>query len=95
MKPHEVVIAPVVSEKAVMSIEAGKYAFFVHPSANRSQVRDAVEQVFNVDVLKVNLLTVRGKVKSLGHYAGRRPERKKAIVTLKPGQRIQELEGLS
>lgn len=95
MNAHDLILAPVVSEKAVMGIAEGKYVFYVHPGANRSQVRDAVEQVFDVDVVNVNLLTVRGKVKSLGRYAGRRPLRKKAVVTLKPGQRIQELEGLS
>ena len=95
MTPHEVVIAPVMSEKAIMGIADDKYAFYVHPQANRSQIKDAVEQVFGVDVVKINLLNVRGKIKSMGRYSGRRPGRLKAIVTLKPGQRIQELEGLT
>lgn len=95
MNAHDVVLAPVLSEKAVVAIESGKYAFYVHPSANRSQVKDAIESVFNVDVLKVNIINVRGKIKSLGRHRGPRPARKKAIVTLMPGQNIQELEGLS
>ena len=95
MTPHDVVMRPVLSEKAVMGIADSKYAFYVHPKANRTQIKDAIEQVFSVDVVKINLINVRGKVKSLGRYSGRRPARKKAIVTLKPGQRIQELEGLT
>jgi len=95
MTAHEVVMRPVMSEKAVMGIADSKYAFYVHPKANRTQVKDAIETVFNVDVVKINLINVKGKIKSLGRYSGRRPARKKAIVTLKPGQRIQELEGLT
>lgn len=95
MNPHDVIIRPVLSEKAVQEIGNGKYAFYVHPDVNRTQVKDAVEQVFNVDVLKVNLMNVRGKEKTMGRFVGRRPKRKKVIVTLKPGQRIEQLEGLT
>ena len=95
MTPHDVVFRPVMSEKAIMGIADNKYAFYVHPKANRSQVKNAIEQVFSVSVVKINMVTVRGKVKSLGRHAGRRPGRKKAIVTLQEGQRIQELEGLT
>ena len=95
MNPYEVVMSPVMSEKGLIDIEIGKYAFYVHPHANRSQIRDAIEVVFNVDVVKINLLNQRGKVKTMGRHSGRSPKRKKAIVTLKPGQRIQELDGLA
>lgn len=100
MSPHEVILRPVLSEKALSGVETDdqtprKYAFYVHPQANRTQVKDAVELVFGVDVLKTNLLNVYGKEKSLGRYSGRRPGRKKVIVTLKPGQRIQQLDGLT
>lgn len=95
MNPHDVILMPVLSEKALANIEAGKYAFYVHPKANRTQVKDAIERVFNVEVVKINMLNVRGKAKTLGRFAGRRPQRKKAVVTLKPGQRIEELEGLT
>ena len=95
MSPHDVVMRPVLSEKAIVGIADNKYAFFVHPKANRTQIKDAIETVFDVDIVKINLLNVRGKVKSLGRHSGRRPSRKKAIVTLKEGQRIQELEGLT
>jgi len=95
MNPHDVIFAPVLSEKAVQAIQTGKYAFYVHPKANRVQIREAIETVFKVDVVKINLINVQGKIKRLGRFAGRRPERKKAIVTLKAGQRIEQLEGLS
>ena len=95
MNPHDVIFSPVLSEKAVGEIALGKYAFYVHPHANRTQIKEAIETVFTVDVTKINLLNVEGKLKRQGRYEGRRPERKKAIVTLKPGQRIEQLEGLS
>lgn len=95
MTPHEVLFRPVLSEKALSGVDSGKYAFYVHPKANRTQIKDAVEQVFEVEVVKINVSSVRGKVKTMGRYKGRRPERKKAVVTLKDGQRIQELEGLT
>jgi large subunit ribosomal protein L23 len=95
MNPHDVIQRPVLSEKAVSEIEAGKYAFFVHPDAGRTQIKDAVETVFEVDVVKINLQNVRGKLKRMGRYQGRSPDRKKAIVTLAAGQKIQQLEGLT
>ncbi len=95
MTVHDVILAPVLSEKAVVGIETGKYAFFVHPSANRTQIKDAIETVFNVEVVKVNVVKVRGKLKRMGRTAGFSRGRKKAIVTLQAGQRIQQLEGLT
>jgi large subunit ribosomal protein L23 len=95
VNPHDIILKPVLSEKALTEVEASKYAFYVHPSANRTQVKDAVERVFGVDVVKLNLMNVRGKEKTLGRFRGVRPKRKKVIVTLKPGQRIQQLEGLT
>ncbi len=95
MSPHDVILRPVLSEKAVVAIERGKYAFYVHPDANRTQIKDAVETVFEVEVTKINLQNVRGKTKRTGRYVGRTADRKKAIVTLAPGQRIAQLEGLT
>lgn len=99
MSPQEIIITPIVSEKALANItrendQAGKYAFYVHPNANRTQVKDALETLFDIDVTKINILNVRGKEKTLGRFRGTTAARKKAIVTLKPGQRIQQLEGL-
>ena len=95
MSPYDVLQRPVLSEKAVAEIDAGKYAFYVHPDASRTQVKDAVEKVFRVDVVKVNMQKVRGKEKRMGRFVGRTAERKKALVTLAAGQRIQQLEGLT
>jgi large subunit ribosomal protein L23 len=95
MNPHDVILRPVLSEKAVNIIAVGKYSFFVHPHASRTQVKDAVERVFNVQVVKINMQNVRSKEKRLGRFAGRTASRKKAIVTLAEGQRIQQLEGLT
>ena len=95
MSPHDVILRPVLSEKALGGIELSKYVFYVHPNANRTQIKDALERVFGVDVVKLNLSNVRGKEKTMGRYRGRRPGRKKAVVTLRPGQRIQQLEGLT
>ena len=95
MTAHDVILRPVLSEKALVSIEDSKYAFYVHPKANRTQIKEAIEDVFDVNVVKINISNLRGKEKSLGRYSGLRPKRKKAVVTLKEGQRIQELEGLT
>jgi large subunit ribosomal protein L23 len=95
VNPHDVILRPVLSEKVLAEMGAGKYAFYVHPSANKTQIKEAIERVFEVDVLKLNLLNVRGKEKTMGRFRGVRPRRKKVIVTLKPGQRIQQLEGLT
>jgi large subunit ribosomal protein L23 len=95
VRAHEILLRPVLSEKAVAVIGVGKYSFFVHPDANRSQVKDAIERSFNVEVVKINMQQVRPKTKRLGRFAGRTPRRKKAIVTLAAGQKIQQLEGLT
>ena len=95
MNPHDVILAPVLSEKAVSVIESGKYTFFVHPDANRTQIKEAIETVFEVGVTKINLVKVSGKVKRQGKYQDRTADRLKAIVTLKAGQRIEQLDGLS
>jgi large subunit ribosomal protein L23 len=95
VNPHDVILAPVLSEKAVSVIESGKYTFFVHPDANRTQIKEAIETVFEVGVTKINLVKVSGKVKRQGKYQGRTADRLKAIVTLKAGQRIEQLDGLS
>ena len=92
---HDLILAPVLSEKAMMGIADSRYVFYVRPGTNRVAVRKAVEEVFNVDVIKVNLLKVRGKDKTQGRFTGKTSERLKAIVTLKPGQRIEQLDGLT
>jgi len=93
MEPGQIILAPVVSEKSYAGIEAGKYAFRVHPDAHRTQVRQAVETLFDVNVVKVNIVKVQPKPKRRGMIKGTKPGWKKAIVQVKPGQSIQFFEG--
>jgi large subunit ribosomal protein L23 len=88
--PRSILIAPVVSEKSYGLIaERGKYTFKVHPNAHKTQVRQAVEQVFNVTVLNVNIAKMPAKPKRRGMNQGTRPGWKKAVVTVAPGQTIE------
>jgi len=93
MEPSQIVLAPVVSEKSYAGTEVGKYAFRVHPDAHRTQVRQAVEALFDVNVVKVNIVKVQPKPKRRGMIKGTKPGWKKAIVKVKPGQSIQFFEG--
>lgn len=86
---RSVLIAPVVSEKSYGLIaERRKYTFKVRPDAHKTQIRQAVEAIFNVRVLDVNIARVQSKPKRRGMFQGRRPGWKKAIVTLAEGQSI-------
>lgn len=93
--PQDIIIRPIVSEKTNTAMGEGKYSFWVAPDANRTEVKEAIETIFKVTVVKVNTLRQMGKERRMGRYSGFRPERKKAIVTLAPGQRITAFEGLS
>jgi large subunit ribosomal protein L23 len=95
---HEVVIRPVISEKSMDESGRGKYTFEVHPDASKIQVKAAVEELFKVEVSAVNVLTTKAKEKRRGTRRGRTvgwtsPWRK-AIVTLRPGQKIEFFEGV-
>jgi large subunit ribosomal protein L23 len=93
LHPNEVLLAPVVSEKSYGFIEQGKYAFRVHPDAHRTQVRQAVEELFHVHVERVNMLKVQAKPKRRGLIKGVKPGWKKAIVQLREGESIEIFEG--
>ena len=93
LHPNEVLLAPVVSEKSYSLIEDRKYSFRVHQDAHKTQVRQAVEELFGVKVQAVNIIQVRSKPKRRGMFRGRRPGWKKAIVQLKPGEEIQIFGG--
>ena len=93
LHPQEVLLAPVVSEKSYALIDDGKYAFRVHKDAHKTQVRQAVEELFDVKVARVNIVQVRAKPKRRGMIRGTRPGWKKAIVELKPGQTIEIFSG--
>jgi large subunit ribosomal protein L23 len=87
---HDVIIAPIVSEKSYALSEAGVYTFKVATDATKPQIHDAVEAIFNVKVAKVNTLNRKGKRKRnrRTYTFGSRPDTKRAIVTLAPGQTI-------
>ena len=92
--PRDVVIRPVVSEKSYALLDNGVYTFVVDPRANKVEIRQAVEAIFNVHVVKVNTANRKGKRKRnrrLPTY-GRRPDTKRAVVTLAPGDRIDLFE---
>jgi large subunit ribosomal protein L23 len=93
LHPNEVLLSPVVSEKSYSLIEDRKYSFRVHPDAHKTQVRQAVEELFGVKVQAVNIIQVRPKPKRRGLVRGRRPGWKKAIVQLREGEAIEIFEG--
>ena len=94
LHPNEVLLAPVVSEKSYEQIEANhRYSFRVHPDAHKTQIRQAVEELFNVHVLGVNVVQVRSKPKRRGMIKGRRPGWKKAVVELREGETIPIFQG--
>ena len=82
MIAHDVIIRPLVSEKSVASIKAKKYGFVVHPDADKTQIKNAIEEVFGVKVEKVTTINYQGKVKRQGKYEGRQAAWKKAYVQL-------------
>ena len=93
LHPSEVLLAPVLSEKSYSLIDERKYAFKIHPDAHRLQVRQAVEQLFDVHVERVNILKVQAKPKRRGLTKGIRPGWKKAIVQLRAGDTIEIFQG--
>ena len=92
--PYQVVLRPLLTEKGTRLKEAGnQYLFRVDRTANKIEIKQAIEQLFKVTVLDVRTLRVRGKTKRLGRFQGRRPDWKKAIATLKEGDVIELYEG--
>ncbi len=94
MDASQVIIRPVVSEKTYVLATADKYTFRVHPDAHKTQIRQAVEQLFDVNVVEVRTMSVKSKPKRRGLTSGRTREWKKAIVQVRPGQSIPIFQGL-
>ena len=86
--PRDVLIKPVISEKSYRLVDDGKYTFLVAPDANKTQIRQAVEQVFRVKVTGVNTVNRPGKRRRTRFGWGKRPDTKRAIVSLAEGERI-------
>jgi large subunit ribosomal protein L23 len=93
MHSSQVILAPVVSEKSYQGSADNLYAFKVHPDAHKTQIRQAVEELFNVKVERVNVVKVQPKPKRRGLFRGTRPGWKKAYVRLRAGDTIEVFEG--
>jgi large subunit ribosomal protein L23 len=95
---RDVILAPRITEKSMADALANQYTFSVHPHATKTQIRHAIEEIFKVNVTKVNTINVRGKSRTFARRGvrttGKQSDTKKAVVTLKPGQKI-ELGGVN
>ena len=90
--PRDVIISPVVSEKSYALIDQNAYTFVVHPRANKTEIRQAVESIWGVRVDKVNTTNRKGKTKRFRMTQGRRPDTKRAVVRLVEGDKIEIFE---
>ena len=88
-KKYEIIYAPIITERTAAMANENKYAFKVDPKANKTQIKQAVEKIFDVKVEKVNTINVRPRKKRVGRYTGLTNRKKKAIVTLKEGSSIE------
>ena len=91
---RDIIIRPVVTEKSMTLLEENKYTFIVDKRSNKTEIKNAIEKIFKVNVEKVATMIVKGKPKRMGRFEGKRPDRKKAIVKLKAGDRIRIFEGM-
>jgi large subunit ribosomal protein L23 len=89
---HDVILAPVISEKSYSLIDENAYTFVVHPSANKTEIRQAVELIWGVKVVSVNTVNRKGKKKRFRFKEGKRPDSKRAVVKLAPGDSIEIFE---
>jgi len=92
MRDREIIIHPIVTEKAVDQQKANRYIFRVDPRATKNDIKNAVHNLFGVTVLQVNTLNVKGKARRMGRYQGYTRSWKKAIVFVKPGERIKAFD---
>lgn len=96
MLAHDIIRRPIVTEKSMMDIQEKKYTFEVAKSANKIQIKQAVEEIFGVEVKKVTTMIVMGKYKRMGQNIGKRPDWKKAIVTLsEKSKTIEFFDGMA
>jgi large subunit ribosomal protein L23 len=90
--PHDVVLYPIISEKTYAAIDIRQYTFMVDPRCNKSEIKDAVEDIFDVKVTSVNTMRTKGKPRRRGMTKGRTSTGKKAVVTIAEGQSIEFFE---
>ncbi|MEQ8235670.1 MAG: 50S ribosomal protein L23 [Syntrophomonadaceae bacterium] len=91
---HDIIIKPVVTEKSMNLLADNKYTFVVDKQANKTEIKNAIENIFKVKVDKVSTMIVKGKPKRMGKYQGRTSDRKKAVVSLQAGHKIKLFEGM-
>jgi large subunit ribosomal protein L23 len=91
---RDIIIKPVVTEKSMDLLADNKYTFIVDKKANKTEIKNAIEHIFKVEVAKVYTMNIKGKPKRMGRFEGKRPDRKKAVVALKAGQKIRLFEGM-
>lgn len=93
--PQDIILKPVITENSMDELQNGKYTFKVAKNANKTEIKEAVEKLFDVKVAKVNTLNCNGKEKRVGRFVGRTSDWKKAIVTLTEGSKtIEFFEGM-
>lgn len=92
--PRDIIIRPLVTEKSMDLLAENKYTFIVNLGANKIEIKHAVEELFKVQVDKVSTIRTKGKWKRVRAVRGKTPDRKKAIVTLKPGHKIELFDGV-
>ena len=90
----DIIIAPVITEKAAIQAEANIYTFKVAKDANKIEIKKAIEEIFKVKVVDVNTVRINGKMKRMGRYEGKTSDYKKAIVQLAEGDSIEIFEGM-
>lgn len=90
--PRDVILAPVISEKSYSLLDGNSYTFVVHPDANKTEIRQAVEHIWDVKVISVNTMNRKGKSKRFRFTTGKRPDTKRAIVKLVEGDKIEIFE---
>ena len=93
MDARDILVRPLITERTTQLMAEGKYVFVVAKAANKIEIAKAVAEVFKVKVAKVNTVNVTGKKKRMGRTEGKRPDYKKAIVKLAPGETIEFFEG--
>ena len=93
MEARDILVRPLITERTTQLMAEGKYVFVVAKAANKIEIAKAVAEVFKVKVAKVNTVNVTGKKNRMGRTEGKRPDYKKAIVKLAPGETIEFFEG--
>jgi len=94
LQPYQIVKRPLITEKATILKERSMYAFEVNKTANKQEIKKAVEVAFKVHVVKVTVMSVPGKMRRIGRRQVLTPKWKKAVVTLAPGEKIEFFEGV-